>query len=157
MPREKEGESSRSNPIQMVFRRLARNAWEWMSLPSARQIQLRQVEISDTQRIRVPLTDNFHRNQGSVSFEQRGHERPTIAIHTARVQRLDNSLDAETQVGSMKIDVEGHEMHALKGATALLSSAVSKTSWSKHTVSHRRPLHRSSSNTASRSPNSESV
>jgi hypothetical protein len=85
-------------------------------------VQLHELGLSDTDGLMPLTTDVFDINQGSPTLEPPPPDRPATDVRTVRVQRLDEVLDGDAQVGVMKIDVEGHEIHALRGAEAMLSS-----------------------------------
>jgi FkbM family methyltransferase len=109
-------------PHPDVFARLARNADGWARSPSSGSVRLHEMGLSDTDG-QLPLTtDVFGINQGSPTLEPPPPERPATDVRTVRVRRLDEVLDDDAQVGVMKIDVEGHEIHALRGAHAMLRS-----------------------------------
>jgi FkbM family methyltransferase len=109
-------------PHPVVFSRLARNARNWALAPSRQHIDLRQVGLSDVDGAATLSTDVFEINQGSASLEPLSSERGAKNEHRVRVERLDHAIGGEDSVGVMKLDVEGHEIHALAGARALLAS-----------------------------------
>jgi FkbM family methyltransferase len=109
-------------PHPDVFSRLASNAEGWRLPSSPQHIQLHQMGLSDTAGVATLTTDVFEINQGSPTLEPPPLDRPATDVRSVRVERLDDMLDADTRVGVMKIDVEGHELQALRGANAVLSS-----------------------------------
>jgi FkbM family methyltransferase len=109
-------------PHPDVFALLMRNVREWMATTSAGTIQARQEALSDSDGVAELSTDVFDINEGSASLEPVTRERHTKNIHRVRVRRLDEVLGAEVRIGVKKIDVEGHELHALQGARAALAA-----------------------------------
>ena len=109
-------------PHPETFALLRRNSAEWSRLPGWPAIDTHQVGLSDRDGIATLSTDVFEVNQGAPSLEPRGQQGDPIDEHSVRVQRLDDIIDDATTVGVMKIDVEGHELRALRGANALLSA-----------------------------------
>jgi FkbM family methyltransferase len=109
-------------PHPDVFARLARNADRWARSPSLGSVKLHELGLSDADGLLPLRTDVFDINQGSPTLEPPPPDRPATDVRTVRVRRLDEVLDVDARVGVMKIDVEGHEIHALRGADALLSS-----------------------------------
>ena len=109
-------------PHPKVFARLARNAAQWQALPGSPQLELHQVGLSDADGVAKLSTDVFESNQGSASLETPTQHRGRMDEHTVEVQRLDDALGDDVNVGVMKMDVEGHEIRALEGASAMLRS-----------------------------------
>lgn len=109
-------------PHPVVFDLLARNVAEWSALPSGAPFEIHQAALSGADGEAMLSTDVFDINQGSASLERPTQHRGKMNEHRVRVQRLDTLLSDGSEVGVMKIDVEGHEIHALEGATATLSA-----------------------------------
>lgn len=109
-------------PHPDVFALLARNVAEWTALPATAPIELLQLGLSDADGEATLATDVFEINQGSASLEPPAQRRGTLNEHRVRIRRLDDILADQSEVGIMKIDIEGHELHALRGADATLSS-----------------------------------
>lgn len=109
-------------PHPEVFSRLTANAAGWTALPAAPRIELHPVALSDADGVATLSTDVFDINQGSASLEPPAQQRGRMDQHSVRVQRLDQALADAGEVGVAKIDIEGHELRALQGAKAVLST-----------------------------------
>lgn len=109
-------------PHPVVFTVLARNVAEWRTLPTTASIELHRAGLSSADGEATLATDVFERNQGSPSLEPLSQRRGRVDEHRVQVHRLDTVLGDEGQVGVMKLDIEGHELHALDGAKAMLSA-----------------------------------
>ena len=96
----------------------------WEALHSISNIELRQQAISDssgTATLKVPR--DFDHNIGIASLTD-AHFENTQEIEDIDVPviSLDSAFsDTDDKIGVMKIDIEGHELAALKGAERLLS------------------------------------
>jgi FkbM family methyltransferase len=110
-------------PHPVLFERLARNFAEWTTQRADMQGRLRalQVAISDAAgEATLHIPDAFSGNQGIASLVDCA---PTAGMTTVAVRcvTIDQVIAEEGRpVGLMKIDVEGHEMAALRGAAAAL-------------------------------------
>jgi FkbM family methyltransferase len=109
-------------PHPDTFALLRRNTTEWSALAGWPTIEIRQVGLSDRNGIATLATDVYDINQGAPSLEPRGERGETMDEHSVQVQRLDDILNDAAGVGVMKLDIEGHELQALHGASALLST-----------------------------------
>jgi FkbM family methyltransferase len=106
-------------PHPETFERLTRNTAGWSGWA---RIETRQIGLSDTDGVANLATDVYDINQGSPSLEPLSQRRGRLDEHSVRVQRLDSALEDGATIGVMKIDIEGHELHALRGASAMLSA-----------------------------------
>lgn len=109
-------------PHPDVFTLLMRNAREWMATSTTATIEARQEAVSDTAGVAELSTDVFDINEGSASLEPLTRVRGAKNVHRVRVCRLDDVLGPDAQIGVVKIDIEGHELHALEGARAALTT-----------------------------------
>jgi FkbM family methyltransferase len=109
-------------PHPDVFGLLTRNAREWMAKPSAATIEARQEALSNADGVGELSTDVFKTNEGSASLEPLTSERFGKDVHTVRVRRLDGVLGADARIGVAKLDIEGHELHALEGSRDALAA-----------------------------------
>jgi len=88
--------------------------WNTRGLP----IEARPAATSDhegTARLKMPVTFAGNRGIATLETTEESHAEIDVALTT-----LDAAFLAE-RIGVLKIDIEGHELNALKGATRLLS------------------------------------
>jgi len=107
-------------PHPLIFRTLSRNVEHWLSAEGIRTIELREAAVSESAGV-LPLAidpSTFAANKGTASLEHSDPENST----EVRTVRLDEEIGSA--VGVMKLDVEMHELAALTGAEALLSSGM---------------------------------
>ncbi|MDQ8729780.1 FkbM family methyltransferase [Bradyrhizobium sp. LHD-71] len=86
---------------------------------SASNVQIHEIAISDRDGVAtlsVPL-DGDQAVHSLASIEQRT-DAETCAMETVRTARLDSAV--KDDVAFVKVDVEGHELHVLKGATGVI-------------------------------------
>jgi FkbM family methyltransferase len=104
-------------PHPLIFETLSRNVAQWQAVDGIEVVQAHPAAVS-SQAGRFPLAvdpDTFAHNKGTASLE---HARPGDATEVETV-RLDDELPGG--MGVLKLDVEGHEIAALKGAESLLT------------------------------------
>ena len=80
-----------------------------------------ETALSDKQGRAVLLTDN--RNSGKSQIIKKNSQTAQTQNKNAiivKTERLDNVISDESKVGFIKIDVEGHELQVLKGASRIL-------------------------------------
>jgi FkbM family methyltransferase len=110
-------------PCSQVFRELSANIGRWTEDPRLAPIQAHQVALSRTSgNADLHLPASFGANRGTASLEAVPSDGPSICVERTEVARLDEILGMPENVGIAKIDVEGHELAVLEGATALLAS-----------------------------------
>ena len=133
-------------PHPLIFATLRRNASRWREVQRLARIDIRQAAVSSRAGALTLHVDPevFAHNKGTASLEQaRAGDPPQTQTETSahtqagtslqeqtdpatstRTQvatvRLDQELDAP--IGVLKLDVEGHELEALRGTDSLLSS-----------------------------------
>jgi len=81
-------------------------------------VEARQVATSDhagTTRLRMPETFAGHRALATLEASETSHGEIEVELTT-----LDAALAAEPRIGVLKMDIEGHELTAFKGAAGLL-------------------------------------
>lgn len=103
-------------PHPLIFGTLARNVAHWRDVERIEWIDARQSAVSSAAGT-LPLTvdpDTFAHNKGTASLE---HSDRTHSTEVDTI-RLDDEL--ATTVGVLKLDVEMHELEALRGAESLL-------------------------------------
>jgi FkbM family methyltransferase len=104
-------------PHPLIFETLSRNVERWRTVEGINVIEARQAAVSST-RGSLPLAidpDTFARNKGTASLEHAATGDST----SVQTVRLDDELAGP--VGVLKLDVEMHELQALRGAESLLS------------------------------------
>lgn len=107
-------------PHPMIFETLSRNVELWAREEQITMIDARQAAVSASAGT-LPLAvdpDTFAHNKGTASLEHDDHTNAT----TVRTIRLGDEFSAP--IGVLKLDVEMHELAALEGAEALLSSRL---------------------------------
>lgn len=96
----------------------------WAESHRITNIELRPLAVSDaagTAALKIPI--DFGENSGTASLSESAFE-PGSKVETIEVPvvTLDDQFpDAGDRIGVMKIDIEGHELAALRGAERLLS------------------------------------
>jgi FkbM family methyltransferase len=110
-----------AEPHPAVFELLRSNVDSWASRSKLATIELHRVALSDhAGQGRIVSGPLFDHNMGLASLAadglagEEGEE-----SHEVQLERLDG-LAGDTQIGVLKVDVEGHETEVLRGATALL-------------------------------------
>jgi FkbM family methyltransferase len=105
-------------PNPALVPRLEHNVSLWAERLNWRQVTVEATALSDAPGEAVlTIPDDFAKNQGLATLEK------GIAGNgvTVPVRPLDEMLPADSFVGVMKLDVEGHEPSVLAGAAGLLS------------------------------------
>ena len=112
-------------PHPAVFDLLRTNVESWRGDPRLAPIELHQLALSDhAGRGKIVAGPLFNYNMGLAALS--GEEVAVTAeqqAHDVELRRLDE-LTAQTAIGVLKIDVEGHEAEVLKGAAALLEGRL---------------------------------
>ena len=109
-------------PHPQVFQELAANAATWQPVPNIGKIEIYEIGLSkDAGTATLHTTSEFTVNRGTASLEITSEDDADQGMtHSISTERLDNMISNDAWVGIMKIDVEGHEMDMLQGATSLL-------------------------------------
>jgi FkbM family methyltransferase len=100
----------------------ARQMADLLRRTSAANVEIHEVALSDSDGVAtlsVPL-DGDEAVHSLASIEQR-EDAKTCATEQVRTARLDSLI--KDDVAFVKIDVEGHELHVLNGATGLLEKS----------------------------------
>ena len=105
-----------------VFADLTRNVESWSCEERLGKIEAHHCGVSShtgTAQLNVP--SEFRMNRGVATLQD--DRRDVLgSSEEVRIVDLDSWLRSDVKVGLMKIDVEGHELAVLEGASALLSS-----------------------------------
>ncbi|MFL5356010.1 FkbM family methyltransferase [Archangium sp.] len=113
-------------PHPLIHARLQRNLALWRAEVPGVRLEARAVAVGDANRpghLHIPTT--FHENAGTASLVEQDSASPDAAgtpgLVAVDVRTLDSELPAPFTPRVMKIDVEGGEAAAFRGATRLLS------------------------------------
>ena len=111
-------------PHPDVNRDLAANVARWRTMNGVGAIEVHTVALSDEHGSGTLFTQaNFAYNRGLASFEApSGPTHDGWATEDVTLKRLDQVV--EGPIALIKIDVEGHELQVLRGATALLEEQL---------------------------------
>jgi len=110
-------------PHPELFRRLLRNRDRWVAERPGLKNRIRLVEAAvsehpGTATLHIP--DNFAGNQGIASLVGGNDVSGTTAL-TVATAAIDDIVDQEGRdIGLLKIDIEGHELAAFRGAARAL-------------------------------------
>ncbi len=108
-------------PHPDVFFELSGNAGRWLEADDTATIELHNCAASScTGRAELCMAHTFRGNRGTASLAPGARAYARLAAVPVRVVRLDEAV-GEERVGVMKLDVEGHELEVLRGATRLLA------------------------------------
>ena len=114
-----EGRVIAFEPHPEVFRELRANADRWGRAEATGAIELRNLAASSASGVaELGEGESFASNAGTASM--RSGEESYVAVMRVPARRLDEEVGNAT-VGVMKLDVEGHELEALRGAEGLLA------------------------------------
>lgn len=111
-------------PQPEVFAELSHNVNRWKGQSGIGQIQVYEIALSDhSGRGSLRTPEGFQQNRGTASLVT-AHQAPdgNSTLHEVSLERLDELLGPEDRIGLLKLDVEGHEIHVLRGATGLLGT-----------------------------------
>lgn len=109
-----------------IFQELKYNVEQWLQRLNNVAIELQPIAISSNQgSVSLGIPEAFISNRGlatvltedPTSVPNSSNTLKTFVVQSAS---LDKHFPSPAQIGVLKIDVEGHELHVLQGATNLL-------------------------------------
>lgn len=109
-----------------IFQELKYNAEQWQSQLPNTKLDIQHIAISDQRgTVTLGIPDAFSTNRGLASVvtsDDSSYQPESTRSKTVIVESvpLDELFPAPDQIGVLKLDVEGHELHILKGAGNLL-------------------------------------
>ena len=107
-------------PHPEVFADLAQNVAAWRERSELARIECRQLALSDNVgTAQLCTTARFSTNRGTASLVHDNLETPQ-QVHDVVTSTLDAEIGSRF-VGVMKMDVEGHELAVLRGASIAIS------------------------------------
>ena len=105
------------------FDRLALNISLWRKFNGLGDIQILRKGASDrTGSAQLFMPNYFDTNRGTASLEM--HDQGSSSVHKVEIVRIDELIPLDSDIGVMKIDVEGHELCALEGMAKLFNSGA---------------------------------
>ncbi|NEO84816.1 MAG: FkbM family methyltransferase [Spirulina sp. SIO3F2] len=84
-------------------------------------VELRAIALADTAGVATLRVPKHNHGEASLLFGHDPHPEATLKKHQVTVDTLTQQLEAQTQVGVLKIDIEGYELAAFAGAEPLLA------------------------------------
>lgn len=112
-------------PHPEIFEELKYNVELWQQKLNAIKFDIQQIAISDKPgTVTLEMPESFAVNRGLasvVNLEKASHQISSASLNTVTVKSasLDELFPAPQKIGVLKLDVEGHEINVLKGATQL--------------------------------------
>ncbi|MBD2310994.1 FkbM family methyltransferase [Desertifilum sp. FACHB-1129] len=116
-------------PHPEIYQELAENIQHWQATSGWNQIQPHSLALSEAAGEGFLETSSyFESNRGTASLAAENPSTSTALQakkqgYTVQLQKLDALIDSAQKIGVAKIDVEGHEISVLKGASRLLSQS----------------------------------
>ena len=109
-------------PHPEIFEELSENVKLWRGNPNAAGVVPLPVALSDsTGRGQLQVSAEFEHNRGTSSLVP-DSENSTTKTYSVPLVRLDSICCGGERLGVVKLDVEGHELGVLRGASGLLET-----------------------------------
>lgn len=109
-------------PNPEVYKELSENVVSWQATLDWNQINTQQIALSNQSGVGVLSVPTNNREEAAlVSTPDLQNQENISENYTVTLTRLDDILKKNSQIGLIKIDVEGHELEVLQGASGLIS------------------------------------
>lgn len=109
-------------PNPEAYKELSENVRNWHKTLDWNQINTQQIALSNQSGVGVLSVPTNNREEAALVSSQELQGQENLAkSYTVTLARLDEILKNSGQISLMKIDVEGHELEVLQGATELIS------------------------------------
>jgi FkbM family methyltransferase len=112
-------------PNPEVYEELSENLINWQETLGWNQIQAQKIALSNQSGVGVLSIPLRNREEAALSSPQDimtiQNQKDIYKTYTVSLARLDEVLKTDESIGLIKIDVEGHELAVLQGATRLIS------------------------------------
>ena len=109
-------------PHPELCARLRANATSWMKTKGVAPIVVQQLAISSAEGSAVLVSGpDFAANEGTASLQEEGNAEGMGKALAVKTTTLAKALKEYSNVGVIKIDVEGHELDVFKGSLELLA------------------------------------
>ncbi len=112
-------------PNPEVYQELSENIKIWQETLRWNQIDARSIALSNYSGVGVLNIPKNNREEAYLTSSLDGTDAPSneklFKSYTVSLERLDDLLKTNDPIGVMKIDVEGHELEVLQGASRLMA------------------------------------
>lgn len=112
-------------PNSEVYEELLSNIYNWYNKYNWNHIYCQKLALSNKSGVGLLEVPNKNRGESSIittdKYQKVGKEINNCKTHKILLTTLDKTLDKNGKIGVVKIDVEGHELQVLQGATELIS------------------------------------
>jgi FkbM family methyltransferase len=128
-------------PHPKIFEELSGNEKLWRDLGDLGRVHLQNIALSNRSGVGVlGEPDHFETNRG-IAFlidNNSGNEHPDDTngsrIWSVELNKLDELITDKEKIKVIKLDVEGHELKVLEGATELISTYVRDIIFEDHGI-----------------------
>jgi FkbM family methyltransferase len=109
-------------PNPEVYQELSENVVNWQETLGWNHINTQQIALSNQSGLGILSVPTNNREEAAlVSHSDQQNQENRSENHTVTLARLDEIFKNSSPIGLMKIDVEGHELEVLQGASELIS------------------------------------